>query len=77
MNLISYTTFQPYKSWPFHLTHVCILGKYHCGEMQRKYFKQRGLYKDVLCRCDYAKRVVASFANQIQSEYYGKNNPCT
>ena len=27
----------------------------------------------VLCRRDYAERLVASFANQIQSEYYGVN----
>ena len=31
------------------------------------------LFQDVLCRRDYAERVVASFANQIQSEYYGGN----
>ena len=27
----------------------------------------------MLCRRDYAERVVASFSNQIQSEYYGGN----
>ena len=27
----------------------------------------------VLCCCDYAERVVASFTHQIQSEYYGGN----
>ena len=27
----------------------------------------------MLCRHDYAERIVASFANQIQSEYYGGN----
>ena len=31
------------------------------------------MFQDVLCRRDYAERVVASFANQIQSEYYGGN----
>ena len=31
------------------------------------------LFQDVLCPRDYAERVVASFANQIQSEYYGGN----
>ena len=41
--------------------------------MQRTAFKQRELFQDVLCRRDYVKRVVASFANQIQSEYYGVN----
>ena len=27
----------------------------------------------MLCRRDYAEKVVASFAHQIQSEYYGSN----
>ena len=36
-------------------------------------FKRRELIQDVLCCLDYAERVVASFANQIQSEYYGGN----
>ena len=57
----------------FHLPHVRILGTNHCGEMQRTSFKQRELFQDVLCRRDYAERVLASFANQIQSEYYGGN----
>ena len=57
----------------FHLPHVIILGTNHCGEMQHTAFKQRELFQDVLCRCDYAERVVASFSNQIKSEYYGRN----
>ena len=52
----------------FHLPYVRILGKNHCGEMRRTAFKRRELFQDVLCRRDYAERVVASFANQIQSE---------
>ena len=56
-----------------HLLHVRILGTNHCGEMRRTAFKQRELFKDVICRCDYAERVVVSFANQIQSEYYSRN----
>ena len=52
----------------FHLPHVRILGKNHCGELQRTAFKRCELFQDVLCRHDYAERVVASFANQIQSE---------
>ena len=51
----------------FHLQHVRILGTNHCGELQRTAFKQRELFQDVLCCRDYAERVVASFANQIQS----------
>ena len=57
----------------FHLPHVRILGTNHCGELQRTTFKRRELFQDVLCRRDYAERVVASFSNQIQSEYYGGN----
>ena len=54
-------------------SHVCILVTNHSGEMQRTAFKRRELFQDVLCRRDYAERVVASSANQIQSEYYGGN----
>ena len=57
----------------FHLPHVCILGTNHCGEFQRTAFKRRELFKDVICCHDYVERVVASFANQIQSECYGGN----
>ena len=57
----------------FHLPHVRILGTNHCGELRRTAFKQSELFQDVLCRRDYAERVLASFANQIQSEYYGGN----
>ena len=57
----------------FHLPHVRILGTNHCGELRRTAFKRRELFQDVLCRRDYAERVIASFANQIQSEYYGGN----
>ena len=57
----------------FHLPHVRILVTNHCGELRRKAFKRRELFQDVLCYRDYADRVVASFANQIQSEYYGGN----
>ena len=55
----------------FHLPHVSILGTNHCGEIIRTSFKQRELFQDVLCRCDYSERVVESSANKIQSEYYG------
>ena len=51
----------------FHLPHVRILGTNHCGEMRRTALKCRELFQDVLCRCDYAERVVAIFAHQIQS----------
>ena len=57
----------------FHLPYLRILGKNHCGEMRRTAFKQRELFQNVLCRRDYAERVVSSFANQMQSEYYDGN----
>ena len=57
----------------FHLPHVRILGTNHCVELQRTAFKRREFFQDALCRLDYAEMVVASFANQIQSEYYGVN----
>ena len=50
-----------------------ILRTNHCGELRQTAFKQRALFQDVLCCRDYAERVLASFANQIQSEYYGGN----
>ena len=51
----------------FHLTHVRIIVKNHCAEMRCTAFKRCELYQDVLCFCDYYDRVVARFANQIQS----------
>ena len=57
----------------FHLPHVRILGTNHCGELRRTAFKRRELFQVVLCRRDYAERVLESFSNQIQSEYYGGN----
>ena len=57
----------------FRIPHVRILGTNHCGQMRRTSFKRREIFQDVLCRCDYSERVVVSFANQIQSEYYGVN----
>ena len=50
-----------------------ILGTNHCGAIQHTSFKRRELFQDVPCRRDYAERVLASFANKIQSEYYGRN----
>ena len=41
--------------------------------MRRTAFKRRELFQYVLCRRDYAERVVARFSNKIQSEYYGGN----
>ena len=57
----------------FHLPHVRILGTNYCSEMQRTAFKQLELFQDVLCRRDYAERLVSSFANKIQSIYHDEN----
>ena len=57
----------------FHLPYVLILDTNHCVALRCTAFKRRELFQDVLCRHDYAERVVARFANQIQSEYYGGN----
>ena len=51
----------------FHLPHVRILGTNQCGELRWTSFKRRESFQDVLCRRDYAERVVSSFDNQIQS----------
>ena len=61
------------KKLDFHLPRVCILGTNHYGEMRRTDFKQRRLFQDVICRCDYAERVNARFAYQIKLEYYDGN----
>ena len=50
----------------FHLPHVRILGTNHCGEIRGTAFKRRESFQDVLCRRDYAERVVSSFANKSQ-----------
>ena len=55
----------------FHLPHVRILGTNHCREMQRTAFKRCELFQDVICRREYDEGLVASFSNQIPSEYYG------
>ena len=57
----------------FYFPGVHILGTHHCGNAHREAFKRCREIQDVLCRSDYAKRFVASFTKQIQSEYYGRN----
>ena len=52
----------------FHLPHVRILGTNHCGEMRRTAFKRHELFQDILCRRDYAERVVTRFGHQIKPE---------
>ena len=50
----------------FHLPHVRILSKNHCGEMRRKSFERRELFQYVICCHDYAEGVVVRFDHQIQ-----------
>ena len=51
----------------FQTSHVQILDTNHCGDSCPTVFKLRESFQYVLCCRDYAKRVVASFAHQIQS----------
>ena len=51
----------------FQLPNVRILGTNQCGEMRRTALKRRESFQYVLCRRDYAERVVARFDNKIQS----------
>ena len=53
------------QKFAFHVPHVQILGKNHCGNSRQDVFKRRESFKDVLCRRDYDERVVDSFAHQI------------
>ena len=57
----------------FHITHVKILGKNHCGEYRQTVFIRRLSFQYVLRRCRYVERLFASFDHKIQSEYYGRN----
>ena len=57
----------------FHIPQVQILGTNHFVEYRRTAFKCWKEFQDVLCCRDYSERLVASFANQIKSEYYGVN----
>ena len=48
----------------FHIPQVQILGTNHCGGFRRTAFKRRESFQYVLCRRDYAERVVASFSTK-------------
>ena len=54
----------------FRIPRVQILGTSHCGDSRQNAFKCRKSFQDVLCCRDYDERLVSSFTNQIQSEYY-------
>ena len=57
----------------FHLPHVRMIGTHQCIKKHRETSKRRSDFQDVLCRFDYAERVVSIFAHQIKYEYYGGN----
>ena len=61
------------KHLAFHLPHIQILCTQHCGKEHCEVFKCWGYFKDVPFRHEYAECVVASFENQIKSEYYSSN----
>ena len=50
-----------------------MIGTNHCGNTHRESFKRCSTKQYVLCCRDYAERVVAIFAQKIQSEYYGED----
>ena len=55
------------------MPHVKILGTNHYDDSCQTAFKRFESFQDGLCRCDYAKTLLSSFAHKIQSEYYGGN----
>ena len=57
----------------FHIPCVKIMVANHCGDSRRTVFKRRKSFQYVLCQREHSERVVASFTNSIQSEYYGGN----
>ena len=56
-----------------HNSRLDMYPNYKPTKMRRTSFKRCELFQYVLCRRDYAERLVASFANQIKSEYHGGN----
>ena len=57
------------KKLAFHVPHVQMLGTSHFGDSHQTAFKPCKYFQDVLCHCDYAKRVVAIFPIK-----YNQNN---
>ena len=56
-----------------HLLHLRILGHLHCGFIRHKALKSCGLFIYAMSRHDFEERLIAIFANQIQSDYFGSN----
>ena len=64
------------QNWAFHIPHIQILGTNHCGEFRQTTFKHRETFQDVLCRCDYAERVVAGFSTEYNQNIMVEIYPC-
>ena len=60
----------------FHIPHVQLMGKNHCGDSCQTVFKRRESFQDVLCRRDYAGRVVASFATKYNHNIMEETDLC-
>ena len=56
----------------FHIPHVQKLGKNHCGDSRLNEFKRREPFQYLLCRCDYAEIVDASFVHHLIRTVWGK-----
>ena len=56
-----------------HLRHVHNLGTHHCGNTCPEALTRCAAYHNLFFCWDYSESLVASFAHQIQSEYYGGN----
>ena len=61
------------KNILFHLSFVQILGTNHCGNTHQEALKSLISHQYLLCCCEYAERLAASFAHKIQYEYYETN----
>ena len=57
----------------FHIPHLQIIGTNQCGDSRRTEFKRRKSFQDVVCRHDYAERVVDICPHKLRPECYGVN----
>ena len=73
MDFYQYLYITTIKKLAVHLPHLKIIGTHHCGNTRQGEFKSRPNFQDVLYRYNNEERVVAIFANQIQSEFYHGN----
>ena len=55
------------------MSHVRIIGTTDCGIERCEAFKLQIKQHDVLCRRDYAERIISILAHTIQFDYYSDN----